>query len=857
MPGGCTGWITNVPATGVDRCHISAGHCHGPAQVLQFGVPSSAANCSLVHPPASRQFAVDTATSIWADNGPGDDWWVFKCFRNPVTGYTTYEYQGAGIPLAATTPVPPATLRITGYGLDGTDSNAAPVGNASCGCAPSAGTGTRNQTLQDLRGPLVGAPGNTLLYQIDTCGGNSGSPVTDSLAFTAMGVHTHGGCSSPTGSTYNIGTKITHPGLQAALAQVGSIPGLPGTSHGNANLVLAGLNGPHTNLLVSSLWPPTPLAATVSRWHWFYYRTALLRPEALHVFDTCSPTRTIDTVLEVFRESAGSLVFVAGNDDACGQGSSLAVDLQPETTYYIRVGGKNGQLGQFDLTLLAPYPAHDDCEGAAPLVRGRNGPFDNWNASDSVRPWSCGSSPGNDLWFVYPVPASNLAVTFSTCDPGTTFDTVLEVLAGECQNLVTLGCNDDAVAPPCAMNWQASSVTASAPVGTPLTVRVGANNGGRGTFAIDVSERPLDDECWQAIPLTAGHNGPFSVVGATISPEPWPCGLAGSDVWFVYTPPCTGQLAISTCSARRTFDTMLEAFTGACGALQSLGCNDDAGGICSTGSLLNIGVTAHQPVWIRLGGYGGATGIADVLVDCVPFADGCWQAIPVGTGTNGPFSNVLSTTSPPAASCGLLGNDVWFVYTAGCTAPHTFTTCSPARTFDTVLEVLEGSCGPLAIGCNDDGCDGLGSRLVVPLVQGLVYAVRVGGFAGATGNFELAIEPGTGNGSITTVAPGCGPTTILVEGEPRIGGSVTTTLGGVTGLPFIGLGFGGAVPFCGCTIGHDWASVVFGQTHVLLVPCDPTYIGAPLRIQGADLFGGGGCPSPQATFTATVVATIG
>jgi hypothetical protein len=858
MPGGCTAWIANVPAVGVDRCHLSAGHCYGPAQVLQFAVPLSAANCGLVHPPASRQFAVDTATSVRADNGPGDDYWVFRCFRNPVTGLTTYEYQGAGIPLAAVMPGPPATLRVTGYGVDGTDTNAAPGGNLSCGCSPPAGTGTWNQTQQDMRGPLVGAPGNTLLYQIDTCGGNSGSPVTDSLAFEAVAIHTHGGCSSPSGNTYNIGTKLAHPGLQAALAQVGSVPGLPGTSHGTATLVLPGLNGPFTNLLASNLWPPTPLSATVSSWHWFYYRTALRRPEALHVFDTCSPARTIDTVLEVFRESAGSLVFMAGNDDACGQGSSLAVDLQPETTYYIRVGGKHGQLGQFDLNLFAPYPAHDDCEGAVPLVHGRNGPFDNLNASDSGRPWSCGGGAGNDLWFVYPVTAANLAVTFSTCDGSTTFDTVLEVMAGECQNAVPLGCNDDAMAPACSMNWQASSVTVFVPSPAPLTVRVGGNNGARGTFAIDVAERPVDDECWQAMPLAGGHNGPFSTAGATISPEPWPCAAAGNDVWFVYTPPCSGQLAISTCSPRRTFDTVVEAFTGACGALASLGCNDDAGGICATGSLLNVAVTASQSVWIRVGGFAGATGVTDVRVDCVPFADECWQAIPVTTGTNGPFSNVLATTSAPAAACGLLGNDVWCTYTATCTAPHTFATCSAARTFDTVLEVLQGDCGaPWSLGCNDDGCDGLGSRLTVPLVQGVVYAIRIGGYAGATGNFELSIEPGTGTGAITTVAPGCGPTTILVEGEPRIGGTVTTTLSNVTGLPFIGLGFGAAVPFCGCTIGHDWASAVFGPMHVLLVPCDPAYIGAPLRIQGADLFGSGGCANPQLTFTATVTATIG
>ena len=85
----------------------------------------------------------------------------------------------------------------------------------------------------------------------------------------------------------------------------------------------------------------------------------------------------------------------------------------------------------------------------------------------------------------------------------------------------------------------------------------------------------------------------------------------------------------------------------------------------------------------------------------------------------------------------------------------------------------------LDAGSNDDACDGLGSQLTVLLLTGRVYRVRVGGFAGATGNFGLHVEPGTGGGSIATTDPGCGPTTIGVVGEPRIGGTLVTTVGNV------------------------------------------------------------------------------
>ncbi|MBK8097660.1 MAG: hypothetical protein IPK26_11170 [Planctomycetes bacterium] len=857
MPGGCTAWIAHVPTTGVDRCHLSAGHCFGPGQVLQFDVPRSAANCSLVHPPAWRQFAVDSATSRWADNGVGDDWWVFRCHRNPVTGFTTWETQGAGIGLGTTTPPLNTLLRITGYGLDGSDGSAPPI-VTHCGCSPAQGTGSWNQTLQHTTGPLVTVSGNALRYQIDTCGGNSGSPVTDWLGGTAVAIHTHGGCGSPVGTTANHGTRISHPALQAGIAQVCSTTGQPGTAHTNAFLLTAATSGPFVNNLVSSLWPATPLSVSVTRALWFRYRTGRLRPEALYTFSTCSATRTLDTVLEVFRQVGDNLVLVAGNDDACGTGSLVTVDLQPETTYFLRVGGKNGQIGAFDLDIVAPYPANNHCDGALPLRPGRNGEFHSLGAGTGELPWACGTNVLDELWFVMPPAAANIERTFSTCDPATNFDTVLEILDGPCHALVTLACNDDYWTPACASNWQASTVTVTTPQPTPLYVRVGGNHGSTGTFALTVQERPIDDDCWQALPLVTGWNGPFGNGGATTSPEPWPCGLGGNDVWLLWTPTCSGQATISTCSPRRTFDTVLEAFSGPCGSLVSLTCNDDAGGACGTGSMLSLPAVANQPVWIRLGGYNGATGIAELLVDCTPLPDECAQAVAIVDGTNGPFQNGLATTSVPLAPCGSMANDLWFVYVATCTAPHVFTTCTPARTFDTVLEVLQGDCvAPWTLGCNDDGCDGLGSRVVVPLVQGTGYLVRVGGFAGATGQFELVVEPGTGTGSIATVLPGCGAATLSVQGQPRIGGSLLSTLGNVQGLPFLGLGFLGPMPFCGCWLGHDWASVTYGTTHSLAVPCDPAFLGAPVRIQGVDLFGSGGCASPPIALSPTVVATIG
>ncbi|MCA8944309.1 MAG: trypsin-like peptidase domain-containing protein [Planctomycetes bacterium] len=130
------------------------------------------------------------------------------------------------------------------------------------------------------------------------------------------------------------------------------------------------------------------------------------------------------------------------------------------------------------------------------------------------------------------------------------------------------------------------------------------------------------------------------------------------------------------------------------------------------------------------GGGGGPTG---------PSNDDCATATAVGEGVNGPFSSAGANTSAPSWSCASGGGDVWFAYTAPCTGTATFDTCSATRTFDTAIEAFGGSCGSLSlITCNDDACS-LGSSLTINTTIGTTYLIRVGGYQGATGMFDLTV----------------------------------------------------------------------------------------------------------------------
>ncbi|MCP3980274.1 MAG: hypothetical protein GY716_13295, partial [bacterium] len=195
LPSGCSSWM----ADDCGHCFFTAGHCTDGSgiTVVQFNVPPSQPNGSIVNPPASDQYSVD-ASSMQTNGGQGagNDWGYFGVFPNPNTGLTPFEAQGAAYGLIAPPPVGGGNeIRITGYGVD---------------------SGVRNKVQQTHVGPLVTNSGTTVRYVTDTEPANSGSVVIWEQMDMAVAIHGHGGCSTD-GSGSNAGTSILHPGVQGAL----------------------------------------------------------------------------------------------------------------------------------------------------------------------------------------------------------------------------------------------------------------------------------------------------------------------------------------------------------------------------------------------------------------------------------------------------------------------------------------------------------------------------------------------------------------------------------------------------------------------------------------------------------------
>lgn len=223
---GCTAWRIGNGA------FLTAGHCAdfdpdqgGPmlpdgvldlSGVVEFNVPASQSNGTLVAAAPEDQFPINVGNVQWRFDGEGQglgkDWCVFRVNANATTGLLPHQVYGQPFRITRELPGNGSTLRVTGFGTD---------------------TGADNQTNQTSTGPFSGEVTSgadiRLDYAVDTEGGNSGSPVIWETVGIAIGVHTNGGCTTSGGN--NAGTSFEVDALENA---INAVPGA-GSTHVDAN----------------------------------------------------------------------------------------------------------------------------------------------------------------------------------------------------------------------------------------------------------------------------------------------------------------------------------------------------------------------------------------------------------------------------------------------------------------------------------------------------------------------------------------------------------------------------------------------------------------------------------------------
>jgi len=160
-------------------------------------------------------------------------------------------------------------------------------------------------------------------------------------------------------------------------------------------------------------------------------------------------------------------------------------------------------------------------------------------------------------------------------------------------------------------NWVTETITipnSVTNVSLILSARNDHNNDRGGFDNVKLAESFANDNCLDAISLTVGNSNTENIVmssniGATDSgelPEPSCANYGGGDVWFMAQVPTSGLLSIETLNAGGITDTGLEVYTGTCGNLTQIDCDDNGGS--GQFSLINLTSLSDTQVYIRVWG---------------------------------------------------------------------------------------------------------------------------------------------------------------------------------------------------------------------------------------------------------------
>lgn len=287
-------------------------------------------------------------------------------------------------------------------------------------------------------------------------------------------------------------------------------------------------------------------------------------------------------------------------------------------TYYVRVYTFTGialQNTTFDICIGTPPPppANDECNGAISLTVNPDDSCTSFEAgtvqsatASPVDGASCGGTEDDDVWYSFVASDALQTIRFNNV-AGSSTGLSSSVWSGDCSalTLVAGSCSG-------ANLRTVTGLTA----GETYYVRVyttTATTGQNTTFEICIGTPPpppANDDCSGAIELTAGGNFATSaMVGSNISATST-VGLPvficqtnrTNEVWYTCTVPASGTLTIETQAAPGTLmtDSVISIYTGTCGSLVEVGCDDDTGvGNFSLEPLTGLtpGATLYIGVW--------------------------------------------------------------------------------------------------------------------------------------------------------------------------------------------------------------------------------------------------------------------
>ena len=291
-----------------------------------------------------------------------------------------------------------------------------------------------------------------------------------------------------------------------------------------------------------------------------------------------------------------------------------------------------------------------------------------------------GGNPAPDEWFSYTGDGDAEFVTFSLCDGGTNYDSLLRVFDACGGNEIAT--NDDF----CGLQSQLSFLSDGV---TTYYLMVEGFGSSSGDFSLEVSCQPVaaNDLCDNAIAVdcntVVSGSTNFATIDDTVASncddtyDPTPFNptvdVTAPGVWYSYEDASgyTNDIRISTCDTAN-FDTKISVYSGDCGALVCVAANDDnddCSGFTSTVEFTSDGSSTY---YILVHGFGTATGDFDLSIDCVivpPSNDDIVDAIDIDefgcpyTDTGVQMPGATEEAGTPT-DCDITGaNGVWYKFT--------------------------------------------------------------------------------------------------------------------------------------------------------------------------------------------------
>lgn len=363
-------------------------------------------------------------------------------------------------------------------------------------------------------------------------------------------------------------------------------------------------------------------------------------------------------------------------------------------------------------------PPNDDCSGATTITTN---PF---NASVNTAGGSNDGSPCTSLnptfgtvggfWYVWTAPF-NCRAQFTATNLSNTRCSV-GVIGGSC------------AAPTCVAYAESDFFggpgTASFFAQQGVTYRILAGGrfpSGNPGDQYDVNfQFTAPDECANAFPLTCGGTVQANLANVTSNPNdpafscrlPAP-GRGVNTIWYSFVAPSNrAVLTTGIVSGGAANDTLLAVYSGTCGGLTQIGCNDDIGGgnLLSRVTLTNL--TPGDTYFVQLAGYDASeVGVYSLNLDCRPDYDECSTAPSLLCNSSIELDLSICTSVPgdPIFPCrgnttpGV--NSAWVRFTAG--HPNLrlrLLSTNGDGTDDTLMQAFIGSgCGQLSLfACNDN-----------------------------------------------------------------------------------------------------------------------------------------------------------